>query len=195
MNIVKIYIIVCISILNVVSIFFGVKVNIFKRPTLLFQFYLEVTEVNLRECNLCWSDWHFNCSCVHDFFLLKFNVNESGQEVWLKLVDRLAVLTHIDVNLINSSIVGDWADLSLKFWQQLNVVHKVAISFWQLMNYALSIIGWFAILENEIYAEVSIFYKFAILDVQDIRKTKYFLVICLNYTHYLVLVCFKVLIK
>jgi len=63
------------------------------------------------------------------------------------------------------------------------------------MNYALSIIGWFAILENEIYAEVSIFYKFAILDVQDIRKTKYFLVVCLNYTHYLVLVSFKVLIK
>lgn len=68
------------------------------------------------------------------------------------------------------------------------MIHKVAIGLRQLMNDALRIIMGFAILEDVIYAEVTVLYKFAILYVEHIRETEYFFVICFNYIHYLVLI-------
>lgn len=63
------------------------------------------------------------------------------------------------------------------------------------MNYALCIVSGFAILKNEIDAKVPILNKFAVLGIQNIGKTKYFLVVCFTHIHNLVLVCLKVLIK
>ena len=75
------------------------------------------------------------------------------------------------------------------------MIHKVTIDFGQLMNDALSIVSGFAILEDVVYAEVAILYKFAILFVDHIRETEYFSVVGLDHIHYLVLVRIEILIE
>lgn len=63
------------------------------------------------------------------------------------------------------------------------------------MNHTLSVIVRLAVLKHIIYAKITIFDKFAILQVQNIWKTENFFIICLRHIHNLVLVSMKILVE
>ena len=107
----------------------------------------------------------------------------------------MSALAHINMDLINSPVVYHPLEMPLVLRQQLHVIDKVTIHLIQLLQDTLRVVVRLATLKDLIDTIVSVFDKFAVPHIHQIREGKYLLMISLLYIHYFHLITLKELVE